>query len=78
MKLLRTASLLLLVLPLAACGNKGPLMLAPAPQDIPEAPAETMPAEAASAMPAPDASVGQDTPVEPPAEGDHGTRGKPR
>ena len=83
MKLIRTASLLLLVLPLAACGNKGPLILAPKPQEAPEmpagtVPAESMPADAASAMPAPAVSVGAGAPVAPPTEGNDGTPGKPR
>jgi predicted small lipoprotein YifL len=94
MKLIRTASLLLLVLPLASCGNKGPLLLAPEPQAAPEMPAEPMPAAPASTMPAPGVSVGEGASVElrddaldshddadatpPPTEGNNGTLGKPR
>jgi predicted small lipoprotein YifL len=93
MNILRPAFLLLLVLPLAACGNKGPLVLAPKPQEIPT-PTEPMPAAPASAMPAPGVSVAPGTSVElrddaldshddadatpPPTEDNAGTSGKPR
>ena len=94
MKPIRTVFLLLLVLPLASCGNKGPLLLAPEPQTAPEMPADAMPAEPASTVPAPGVSVGENASVElrddaldshddadatpPPTEGNNGTPGKPR
>ncbi|BCT92084.1 hypothetical protein LYSHEL_11080 [Lysobacter helvus] len=84
MKPIRLASLLLLVLPLAACGNKGPLIPVPKPQTPPETPVQSMPAEAASTMPAESASTmpaapATTMPATPPsAEDDDGTPGKPR
>ena len=62
---LRLAALLAFVLPLAACGNKGPLLLPPASGNAPPpAPAaDALPPET-TVMPAPGVSVAPGTSVE--------------
>ena len=70
-------------LPLAGCGNKGPLILNPEPQEMPEgmaAPASSVaPSSGATVMPAPATTVAPPsaTTTAPPADSD-GTPGTPR
>ncbi|MUV13424.1 LPS translocon maturation chaperone LptM [Noviluteimonas gilva] len=70
-------------LPLAGCGNKGPLILNPEPQEMPEgmaaSTASVAPSSSATVMPAPAATVAPPsaTTTAPPADTD-GTPGTPR
>jgi len=80
-----SAALLLAVLPLAGCGNKGPLILAPAPPE--GAPPAAMPAEGESVAPPSSSTVAPppEPTAAPPSEApqaqppsDDGTTGTPR
>ena len=70
MNLKTILSALAVVLVLAACGNKGPLVMPQKPVDVPVTPA---PADAAPESPAPAASPADATQQTPPADG--GTSG---
>jgi predicted small lipoprotein YifL len=89
MNRLRLATLLLAALPLAGCGNKGPLTLQPQSEAPPPTPAQaasemlpeasTVAPPAASTVTAPaDPTGSSETIVPPPAEGHDGTPGTPR
>jgi predicted small lipoprotein YifL len=73
MNLKPLAVLLALTLPLAACGNKGPLVRpskgAP-PSQMPAPPADTLPAPPPAESTAPPADT--TTPTPPPADAGHG------
>jgi predicted small lipoprotein YifL len=89
---LLAASLLVAVLPLAGCGNKGPLTMQSTGGSAP--PPTPMPAQDASVMPAPSVSVAPGASVElrddaldsgddadatpPPTDSNDGTPGTPR
>ena len=82
------ATLLVAAMPLAGCGNKGPLILAPGGAGSPPPDPVEVPAEAATVAPAAAATVpstmdaepapeSETPPAEPPADTD-GTPGNPR